>query len=281
VFTPASIGDIYDAHVAFVARMARGLGVPVAAVDDVVQDVFLVVHRKLGEFEGRAQLRTWIARIVLNVVRGHRRDHARVRASEAFEDDAFIDPQGKSPDEVALEREAVRLLGEILDAMPEEQRVVFVLAEIEGLEMAEVAESLSINVNTAYSRLRLARKEYERGAYAPKTRGGGDEGRAPKGVTRTRTFRDDAERIPPRPHARAPPGSGRCGGRSRGRYFGGLGGDGVEHGHGFGCDLRRQGFCARSRCRRRRRSLVHASPSLELSEPGAYLLGAAWSGIVA
>jgi RNA polymerase sigma-70 factor (ECF subfamily) len=86
-----------------------------------------------------------------------------VRASEAFEDDAFIDPQGKSPDEVALEREAVRLLGEILDAMPEEQRVVFVLAEIEGLEMAEVAESLSINVNTAYSRLRLARKEYERG----------------------------------------------------------------------------------------------------------------------
>lgn len=158
-----AIGEVYDAHVEFVARMARGLGVPSSGVDDVVQDVFLVVHEKLHTFEGRAQLKTWIARIVLNVVRSHRRAHAKRRGMDPLDDEAAVDESGKTPHQVALEREAVRLLREILEAMPEEQRAIFVLSEIEGLEMAEIAETLSVNVNTAYSRLRLARKTYERG----------------------------------------------------------------------------------------------------------------------
>jgi RNA polymerase sigma-70 factor, ECF subfamily len=157
-----AIADVYDAHVDFVARMARGLGVPASGVDDVVQDVFLVVHQKLHTFEGRAQLRTWIARIVVNVVRTHRKAFGKRRALDPLDAEIVIDPQGKTPHEIALEREAVRLLEEILEGMPEEQRAVFVLSEIEGLEMHEIAESLSVNVNTAYSRLRLARKSYER-----------------------------------------------------------------------------------------------------------------------
>ncbi len=170
VMPPPSITDVYDGHVDFVSRMARGLGVPASGIDDVVQDVFLVVHRRLHEFEGRSQLKTWIARIVLNVVRGHRRAHAKSRAHDELGDEGVIDSEGKTPQELALEREAVRLLGEILDAMPEEQRAVFVLSEIEGLEMAEIAETMSINVNTAYSRLRLARKEYERGVQRVRAR---------------------------------------------------------------------------------------------------------------
>lgn len=165
-----SITDVYDAHVDFVSRMARGLGVPASGIDDVVQDVFLVVHRRLHEFEGRSQLKTWIARIVLNVVRSHRRAHARSRSHDELGDEGVIDAEGKTPQELALEREAVKLLGEILDAMPEEQRAVFVLSEIEGLEMAEIAETMSVNVNTAYSRLRLARKEYERGVQRVRAR---------------------------------------------------------------------------------------------------------------
>jgi RNA polymerase sigma-70 factor, ECF subfamily len=162
VAVPA-IAEVYDAHVEFVARMARGLGVPTSGLDDVVQDVFLVVHEKLGAFEGRAQLKTWIARIVLNVVRSHRRAHAKRRGMGPLDDDDAVDPTGKTPHQIALEREAVRLLGEILGTMSEDQLAVFVLAEIEGLEMAEIAQTLSVNVNTAYSRLRLARKTYERG----------------------------------------------------------------------------------------------------------------------
>lgn len=165
-----AIEEVYDQHVDFVARTARALGVPAGAVDDVVQDVFLVVHRRLGEFEGRSTLKTWIAGIVLNVVRSHRRAFARDRGEVLPEEP--VDPSGKSPGELALEREALRILRRILDDMPEEQRTVFVLAEIEGLEVGEIAGALGLNVNTAHSRLRLARKHYERGVARVRARDG-------------------------------------------------------------------------------------------------------------
>lgn len=161
--TALRIADVYDEQVDFVARMARGLGVPAAAVPDVVQDVFMVVHRKLPSFEGRSKVRTWIARIVVNVVRNHRRAHQKRRLTEPLEEDGAVDESAKSPERVLLERQAVALLQRILASMSEEQRVVFVMAEIEGLDMNEIAEALSINPNTGYSRLRLARKVYQRG----------------------------------------------------------------------------------------------------------------------
>lgn len=157
-----SVGEVYDDHVDFVVRMARGLGVPPSGVDDVVQDVFLVVHEKLATFEGRAQLRTWIARIVLNVVRSHRRAYKKSRSHDPIDDEP-IDAAGKTPDQIALERQAMRLLSQILEEMPDEQRTVFVLSEIEGLPMHEIASVEGVSANTASSRLRLARKVYERG----------------------------------------------------------------------------------------------------------------------
>ncbi|MFK7984597.1 MAG: RNA polymerase sigma factor [Sandaracinaceae bacterium] len=168
--TPLRIADVYDAQVDFVARMARGLGVPASAVPDVVQDVFMVVHRKLPSFEGRAKVRTWIARIVINVVRNHRRAHRKRLLTESLEDDGAVDESAKSPERVLLERQAVAVLQAILATMSEEQRVVFVMAEIEGLEMNEIAEALSINPNTGYSRLRLARKAYQRGVERARAR---------------------------------------------------------------------------------------------------------------
>ncbi len=169
------IAEVYDAHVDFVARMARGLGVPPSGVGDVVQDVFLAVHRKLDDFEGRSKLRTWIASVVINVVRSHRRAHQRRRLHDAFDEERMIDAREKAPDEAVLEREAVELLMRILEPLPEEQRAVFLLSEIEGLEMAEIAEALGINVNTGYSRLRLARKAYARGLARARSQAGREE----------------------------------------------------------------------------------------------------------
>ena len=152
--------QVYEEHFAFVFRMAKGLGIPSSSVDDVVQDVFVVVHRKLPEFEGRAKVRTWLTRILFNVVREHRRARARSRHDELSED--FHDDRAKSPEGRAAEREAARILLDMLDAMEADQREVFVLAEVEQMEMPEIASALGINVNTAYSRLRLARREYEK-----------------------------------------------------------------------------------------------------------------------
>ena len=69
--------EVYRELFGFVWRSTRGLGVTPAAIDDVVQEIFMVVHRRLRHFEGRSSIRTWVSGIVLNVVRHHRRNLAR------------------------------------------------------------------------------------------------------------------------------------------------------------------------------------------------------------
>jgi RNA polymerase sigma-70 factor (ECF subfamily) len=161
-FVPPSFDEVYEAHVDYLWRSARGLGVPAAAVDDVLQDVFLVVHRRLPEFEGRSSVRTWLTRILVRVVSEHRRRFRRKeRGHDELVEDALDTHQPTPHDELAR-RQAVRLLGEILEAMDDDQRVVFVLAEIEQVPVPEIAASLEVNVNTVYSRLRLARKDYQK-----------------------------------------------------------------------------------------------------------------------
>ena len=71
--SPYTFAEVYDATFAFVWRSALRLGAPALTVDDVVQETFVIVHRRLGEFEGRSSLKTWLFGILRNVVRAHRR----------------------------------------------------------------------------------------------------------------------------------------------------------------------------------------------------------------
>lgn len=161
VFAPPSFEQVYEAHVDFLWRSARALGVPPPAIDDVLQDVFVVVHRRLPEFEGRAALRTWLARILVRVIAQHRRRFRRKEDHAALPDDV-ADVRERGPHEEVARAEAVKMLSKILDAMDEDQRTVFVLAEIEQMPVPEIAQAIEVNVNTVYSRLRLARRAYER-----------------------------------------------------------------------------------------------------------------------
>lgn len=153
---------VYDTHVTSLWRNARALGIPEHAVEDVLQDVFVVVHRRLPEFEGRAQLRTWLVKILLRVVSSYRRRHRRKGAGLDELSDDVRDESEPGPHEQTARREAVALLAKILDAMDEDQRTVFVLAEIEQLAVPEIATAIGENLSTTYSRLRLARKSYEK-----------------------------------------------------------------------------------------------------------------------
>jgi RNA polymerase sigma-70 factor (ECF subfamily) len=157
---------IYEGYFDFVWRSARCLGVEAAALDDVVQEIFVVVHRGLPEFEGRSTLRTWISGIVLNVVRRHRRT-VRRKSPHELADDAPDDPEtlpahGRDPYEAAAHAEETRLLQRLLSELDDDKREVLVLAELEELPVPEIAEALGIKLNTAYSRLRLARQELDR-----------------------------------------------------------------------------------------------------------------------
>ena len=157
---PATFDDVYREHFPFVWRSAKRLGIHEGSIDDAVQEVFVVVHRRLGDFEGRSSLRTWLFGITLRVVRDHRRS-ARRRDPGPPVDPDTLRAAGGDPGETAEKAEAVRLLHALLDELDDERREVFVMAELEQIAMPEISEALGINVNTAYARLRIARQEFE------------------------------------------------------------------------------------------------------------------------
>lgn len=153
-----SFEDLYEEHFDFVWRSVRRLGVPAASMDDAVQDVFLVVHRKRGEFEGRSSVKTWIFGIVVHVARAHRRSRPLAGDDDL---DSLIDHAGPSPLAQAEAAEALRALQEVLDELDDERREVFVLVELEEMTAPEAAEALGLKLNTVYSRLRAAREDFD------------------------------------------------------------------------------------------------------------------------
>jgi RNA polymerase sigma-70 factor (ECF subfamily) len=159
---------IFDSQGPAVSRTLRYLGVPEADLMDAAQEVFLVVNRRFGEFEGRSTLSTWIRQICLRVAFTYRRRRGRRR------EDVLADPPESVVDadqQAGLERREQRaLLNRLLDSLDDDQRAVVVLYEIELLPMREVAETVGCPLQTAYSRrkaglerLRAAMAEVEEG----------------------------------------------------------------------------------------------------------------------
>lgn len=152
---------VFREHAPYVLRALRYLGVPPADLDDAAQEVFLVVLRRLEEFEGRAQLRTWIHRICWRVAQAQRRKNRRTRQRFTAEDEGRHIPDPKADGDRAR-YDARQLLVPALDQLDETKRAVFVLYEIEGLTMPEIAQALDCPLQTAYSRLYAAREAVAR-----------------------------------------------------------------------------------------------------------------------
>lgn len=156
---------IYDAYFPFLWRSARRLGVSETSIEDVLQDVFVIVHRHLHDFEGRSTMRTWIYGILLRVVRDHRRTMRRKRLSASCRRDEEVlhslPAPGISPHDAVVALDAIRVLHHLLDALDDERREVFVLAELDELSGQEIAKILGIPIGTVYSRLRVARRAFD------------------------------------------------------------------------------------------------------------------------
>jgi RNA polymerase sigma-70 factor (ECF subfamily) len=157
---PPAFGEVYEAYFDFVWRSARRLGMADSALEDAVQDVFIVVHRRLPEFEGRSSIKTWLFGIVLRTVRGYRRTGRRKPTSPLVPENVADTAPYAHPEAAAGAAEAVRLLYQLLDGLDDEKREVFVQAELEQMTAQEIAETMGTNVNTVYSRLRAARKAF-------------------------------------------------------------------------------------------------------------------------
>ena len=154
---PADFGEVYRTHLDFAWRSARRLGVPEHALDDAVQETFMVVHRKLGEFEGRSSLKTWIFGIIRKVVRDHRPKAGWKLASTEMLD-RMAEPVEDGPLRSAANAEAGRRLARLLDKLDDQKREVFVLVDLEEMTVPEAAEAIGANLNTVYARLRAARR---------------------------------------------------------------------------------------------------------------------------
>jgi RNA polymerase sigma-70 factor, ECF subfamily len=151
-----SVREVFDEHAGYIWRTFRHLGVPEPDVEDLCQEVFVVVHRKLDEFAGRSTLKTWLYGICLRVASDHRR-RAHVRNERAHADPAghLAAASELRPDARA---EARATLQALLAELDDDKRTVLVLYELEGLTMKEVAEVVGCPLQTAYSRLHAARE---------------------------------------------------------------------------------------------------------------------------
>jgi RNA polymerase sigma-70 factor (ECF subfamily) len=154
--------EIYDAHFHWVWHALRRFSVPEKDVNDAVQNVFLVVHRKLPEFEGRSQLRTWITQIVRRVASDYRRSAPVRREIVASTTELDERPEKRSnAEDAAAHTQRVELARELLDQLPENQRVVFIMYELEQMSGQEIALELDVPLGTVRSRLRLARDSFQ------------------------------------------------------------------------------------------------------------------------
>ena len=175
----AGFGAIYESMVDYVWNVVCRMGVPPSDAEDVVQEVFVTVYRRLGEFEGRAQLKTWVFSIAVHLVQHYFRTHARKpgdRASaKGTEVQALVDQREDGPANQVERRERYDALDRVLGQLDEGKRLVFVLAELEQLTLVEIGEIVGANPNTVATRLRAARQAFEKALARFQTRELGNE----------------------------------------------------------------------------------------------------------
>lgn len=157
-----SFRAVYKQYFAFVWRCTRRLGIPLDAVDDVVQEVFLVVHMRLATLERPESLRSWIYGIVRRTVSSFHRSRSLRTARESIDPHAgdVAHALAPSPLDLAVSSDELRLMFRLLGEIAEPKREVLILAELDEMPVTEIAEAMNIPLNTAYSRLRIARQEF-------------------------------------------------------------------------------------------------------------------------
>lgn len=154
----AAFTELFRRHRGDVARLVYRMLGPSPDAEDVVQEVFLQVHKSLGEFRGQAKFTTWLHRVTVNVVLMNRRA-ARSRPVFATEVSENEPDRGGCPDEEAAKSRRIEAFRRVLDKLPEKKRTVFVLHELEGLAPAEIAAIVDAPVLTIRTRLFYARRE--------------------------------------------------------------------------------------------------------------------------
>jgi RNA polymerase sigma-70 factor (ECF subfamily) len=159
----ADFPEVYDRYLNFVWSCARRMGVRENELDDVVQEIFIVIHGRLETLQQPDSLRSWIYGIIRRTVSTyHRSRRTKVASAAAISAEPEMQyPQQPSPLDLAEQSDDVKLLWSLLEKLDPPKREVFVLAEIDEMTAPEIAGAIEVPLNTVYSRLRAARLEIE------------------------------------------------------------------------------------------------------------------------
>jgi RNA polymerase sigma-70 factor (ECF subfamily) len=151
--------EIFRRHRGDVARLVQRMVGRGVELDDIVQEVFLQVHRSIKDFRGQSRFSTWLYRVTVNVVLMHRR---AARSRPVFTDppEGFLPNDGRDlPDDQVARERRIGAFYRLLDRLSDKKRAVFVLHELEGLSPAEIAKVVGAPVLTVRTRLFYARRE--------------------------------------------------------------------------------------------------------------------------
>jgi RNA polymerase sigma-70 factor (ECF subfamily) len=149
---------IYEREFRYVWNTLRRLGVRDRDIEDVAHDVFVAFYRGIEDYDATRPLKPWLFGIAFRLASDHRRKagHRLEIPSDTFE---AIDARPRADDQVA-ERQKRELVMRALETLNMDQRAVFIMHDLDGCSMPEIAQVLGAPLNTLYSRLRLGRDQF-------------------------------------------------------------------------------------------------------------------------
>jgi RNA polymerase sigma-70 factor, ECF subfamily len=159
-----TVAEVHARYRNFVWKTLCRMGVRAPHLEDVQQEVFLVVHRRLPSFSGSCAITTWLFEICFRVSAGYRR-RAHFRREELVPGDAAVShvtAPTPTPEREVERRQAADRVQEMLARLNVDQRVVFTLFELESLSCDQISQLVGVPVGTVYSRLHRARKAFAR-----------------------------------------------------------------------------------------------------------------------
>lgn len=159
--------QLFERHAPFLEKFILKMGVARSDLDDLMQEVFLIVHRKGGYQPGPAEPTTYLASIALRLVRTERRKRSVRSIVEVDDERVGRASTGTDPERVAAHQQNLRRLQWALDSLDPDKRAVLVLSDLQGETVVSIAAGLGIPVDTAYSRLRAARRLFQAAVASP------------------------------------------------------------------------------------------------------------------
>lgn len=151
---------LFRDYAQFVASYLYRFGASPADIEDMVQEVFIIAHRKGGYVRGSAQPRTWLASIATNVAQTSRRARTRRARNIPTSPESSVEQAGSTvdPHQLLESRDAIDFLRSALEGLPAEHRAAFMLYEFEGESCESIAAQWEVPIGTVYSRLHSARR---------------------------------------------------------------------------------------------------------------------------